>query len=141
MLFKTILLVFLISVSLPQHDSLAVKSLYFFSICFFCIVLLLVGIVDKLVPQEVQKVFVATEDSTEDVSEKEEHGTFDFFGRDILRKTSRKLGELKEAIKITFSRDTQGLDCNETLSEGTLDKFKSRIKAIYPGRNIILPWL
>jgi hypothetical protein len=100
----------------------------------FCIVLLLVGIVDRLVPQEVQAVLIAEEDNKVDLADREEHGTLDFFGRDFIRKASRKIGEWKNAFKVRFSRDTQGLDCNKTLSEGKVDKFKSRVKAIYPGR-------
>ncbi|CAH1369783.1 hypothetical protein MTP99_011194 [Tenebrio molitor] len=116
MLFKTVLLVFLIGVCLLQHDSLAQKS-----------------IVGRFVPQEVQEVLVAEEDNKVDLPDREEHGTLDFFGRDFIRKASRKIGEWKNAFKVRFSRDTQGLDCNKTLSEGKVDKFKSRVKAIYPG--------
>lgn len=69
-----------------------------------------------------------------------EHGNFDFFGRDAVRKVgglASKAGKkIGEWVSSTIS---DGLDVsNGTFFGGAVDLFKEHVRAIYPGEKQII---
>ncbi|RZB40304.1 Phospholip A2 2 domain containing protein, partial [Asbolus verrucosus] len=99
-------------------------------------------IVDKVVPTSVQCFFRGKESSyskencnkNKDKEESgREHGSLDFFGRDIIKSLTRKNDDdVENEVEIEFSSATSGLDCNKTFFGGVVDSFKSKVRAIYP---------
>lgn len=77
-----------------------------------------------------------------DGAAEKEHGNFDFFGRDAVRKVgglASKAGKkIGEWVSSTIS---DGLDVsNGTFFGGAVDLFKEHVRAIYPGENRFLKY-
>lgn len=95
------------------------------------------GILEKYIVAPMKKLLPV--EQTKSVEEKkEESGNFDFFGRDIIRQTSKVVTKVGKNVKELVSKTTKGLDCDKELnSNGMVDTFKSKLQAIYPGTLII----
>lgn len=73
-------------------------------------------------------------DTSEEEKVVKEQGNLDFFGRDVARKLISVVGDVDQKIRSHTSKVTGGLDANKGFFDGVLEKFKDRVRAIYPGK-------
>lgn len=92
-----------------------------------------------MIPKPVQNLFGGGEKKDENNATEEERGVreqgnLDFFGRDVARKLISVVGNVDQKIRSHTSKVTGGLDANKGFFDGVLEKFKDRVRAIYPGK-------